>query len=142
MLLRLFDRQNFIGLFSFFSIWKYGKDFLRALSISKKYMIAFLTLEVLKENGADGQYLHASHSMVPSGFLWLGKWKAIKGLHVGVEIRQGCVLFLLSFMVYMKWIDKCSQADECSMIENSKISCLLFADDSVLLPQNLAFSAY
>ena len=33
----------------------------------------------------------------------------------------------------MNWIDKCSQADECATIGNSKISRLLFADDLVLL---------
>ena len=33
----------------------------------------------------------------------------------------------------MKWIDKCSQADECATIGNCKISRLLFADDLVLL---------
>ena len=33
----------------------------------------------------------------------------------------------------MNWIDKCSQADECATIGNCKISCLLFADDLVLL---------
>ena len=39
--------------------WKYGKD-LRALSISKNYNItAFLFLEGSKENGVDGQLLHA-----------------------------------------------------------------------------------
>ena len=33
----------------------------------------------------------------------------------------------------MNWIDKYSQADECTTIGNSKISRLLFADDLVLL---------
>ena len=33
----------------------------------------------------------------------------------------------------MNWIDKSSQADECAMIGNCKISRLLFADDLVLL---------
>ena len=39
----------------------------------------------------------------------------------------------LIFIVYMNWIDKCSQADECATIGNCKISRLLFADDLVLL---------
>ena len=47
--------------------------------------------------------------------------------------RQGCVLSPLLFIVYMNWIDKCSQADECNMTGNCKISRLLFADDLVLL---------
>ena len=33
----------------------------------------------------------------------------------------------------MNWIDKCSQADACATIRDCKISCLLFADDLVLL---------
>ena len=33
----------------------------------------------------------------------------------------------------MKWIDKCSQADECAVIGNRKISRLLLVDDLVLL---------
>ena len=32
----------------------------------------------------------------------------------------------------MNWIDKRSQADECATIENCKIICLLFANDSIL----------
>jgi len=33
----------------------------------------------------------------------------------------------------MNWIDKSSQANECAMIGNCKTSCLLFADNLVLL---------
>ena len=59
--------------------------------------------------------------------------KQSKPFHVGVELRQGCVLSPLLFIVYMNWIDKCSQADKCATIGNFKISPLLFADDLVLL---------
>ena len=52
---------------------------------------------------------------------------------MGVGLRQGCVLSPLLFIVYMNWIDKCSQADECVTIGNCKISRLLFADDLVPL---------
>ena len=52
---------------------------------------------------------------------------------MGVGHWQGCVLSPLLFIVYMNWIDKCSQADECATIGNCKISRLLFADDLVLL---------
>ena len=38
-----------------------------------------------------------------------------------------------AFCQHMDWIDKCSQADECSTIGNCKISRLLFADDLVVL---------
>ena len=46
---------------------------------------------------------------------------------------KGCVLSSFLFIAYMNWIDKCSQADECASIENYKISCLLFADELVML---------
>ena len=80
--------------------------------------------------------------MVPTGVLQLSKWQAIKAFHIGVELRQGCILFLLFFIVYMTWIDKCNQADEFATTGNRKISCLLCADDLILLLQHLAFSAY
>ena len=70
-------------------------------------------------------YMPLSHSMVQTRLLWLDKWQAM-------------VLFPLSFIVYMNWSDKCSQADKCSTIGNCKISCLLFADGLILLAQNLA----
>ena len=59
--------------------------------------------------------------------------KQSKPFHVGVGLRQGCVLSPLLFIVYINWIDKCSQADECATIGYCKISRLLFADDLVLL---------
>ena len=59
--------------------------------------------------------------------------KQSKPFHVGVGLRQGCVLSPLLFIVYMNWIDKCSQADECATIGNCNISRLLFVDDLVLL---------
>ena len=39
----------------------------------------------------------------------------------------------LLFIVYMNWIDKCSQADECVTTGNCKIRRLLFDDDLVQL---------
>ena len=56
-------------------------------------------------------YMLLRHSMVPTGVLWLGKWQAIKAFHIGVELRYGCILFLLFFICYMNWIDKCNQAE-------------------------------
>ena len=53
-----------------------------------------------------------------------------KHFHMSVGLWQGCVTFLS--IVYMIWIKKCSQADECATMRNCKISRLLFANDLVL----------
>ena len=63
-------------------------------------------------------YMPLRHSVVPTGVLWLSKWQAIKALHIGAELRQGCVLFLLFFIVYMNWINKNNQDDEFATIGN------------------------
>ena len=63
-------------------------------------------------------YLPLRRSMVPTGVSRLSKWQAIKAFHIGVELLQGCVLFLLFFIVYMNCIDKCNQIDEFATIEN------------------------
>ena len=57
-------------------------------------------------------YVPLKHFMVPTGVLWLSKWQAIKAFHIGIELWQECDLFLLFFIVYMNWIDKCNQADD------------------------------
>ena len=51
-------------------------------------------------------YMPLMHSMVPTGVSWLSKWQAIQAFHTGVELRQGCVLIFLFFIVCMNWIDK------------------------------------
>ena len=86
-------------------------------------------------------YMPLRHSVVSTGASWVSKWQAINAFHIGVELRQGCVSFLLFFIVYMNWIDLCNQADEFATIENKMISCLLCANDLIRLLQNLAFSA-
>ena len=63
-------------------------------------------------------YMPLRHSVKPSGVSWLSKWQAIKASHIGIELLQECDLFLLFFIVYMNWIDKCTQADEFSTIGN------------------------
>ena len=62
-------------------------------------------------------YMPLRHSMVSTGVSWLSKRQAIKTFQRGVELRQGCVLFLL-FIVHMNWINKCNQADEFATIGN------------------------
>ena len=56
-------------------------------------------------------YMPLRHSIVPTRVLQLSKWQAIKAFHIGVELRQGCVL-------YMNWINKCSQVDEFATIKH------------------------
>ena len=63
-------------------------------------------------------YMPLRHFMVPTGVLWLSKRQAIKAFYISVELRQGCVLFLLFFIVYMNWIDKRNQVDEFATIGN------------------------
>ena len=55
-----------------------------------------------------------------------------KPFHVGVGLRQGCVLSPLLFITYMNWIDRRSQTSECVKIGSFKLSRLLFADDLIL----------
>ena len=57
-------------------------------------------------------YVPLKHFMVPTAVSWLSKWQAIKAFYIGIELWQECDLFLLFFIVYMNWIDKCNQADD------------------------------
>ena len=52
---------------------------------------------------------------------------------MGIGLRQRCVLSPLLSIVYINWIGKCNQADNCVTIQNCKTSRVLFADDLVLL---------
>ena len=89
---------------------------------------------VLQEYGVIGQLLRAikSFNYRPEVCVRVNG-KQSKSVHVGVRLRLGCVLSPLLFIVYMNWIDKYSQADECATIGNCKISRLLFSDDLVVL---------
>ena len=88
----------------------------------------------MQKYGVDGQLLRAIKSFYCRPEVCVRvNGKQSKPFHVGVGLRQGCVLSPLLFIVYMNWSDKCSQADECATIGNCKISRQLFADDLVLL---------
>ena len=91
--------------------------------------------KALREYGIEGQLLRAIKSLYcrPEVCVWVNG-KQAKPFHVCVGLWQRCVLSPLIIIVCMNWIDKCSQADECATIGNYKISCLLLADDFVLLP--------
>ena len=114
-----------------------AKISLHALSILKKHMTEFLGIKlwkVLREYGVDDQLLRAIRSFYCRSEVCVRvNGKQSKPFHVGVGLRQGCVLPSLLFIVYMNWIRKCSQADECATIGNCKISRLLFANDLLLL---------
>ena len=117
--------------------WEYGKDlFACFVDLEKAYdRVPWDKLwKVLQEYGVNGQLLCAIKSFYCRPKLCVRvNGKQSKPFHVGVGLRQGCVLSPLLFTVYMNWIDKCSQAVECVTIGNCKISRLLFAYDLVLL---------
>ena len=88
----------------------------------------------MREYGVNGQLLRAVKSFYCRPEVCVRvNGKQSRSFHVGVGLRPKCVLSPLLFTVYINWIDKCSQTDECATIGNCKISRLLFADDLVLL---------
>ena len=88
----------------------------------------------MQEYGVNGQLLRAIKSFYCRPEVCVRvNGKQSQPFYVGVGLRQGCILSPLLFIVYVNWIDICSQADECATIGNCKISRLLFADDLVLL---------
>ena len=112
---RWFDDQDFIVVFYFFSIfeksWKYEKDFFACFVDLKAVLYDCLSVfGVFCRRMAlmVSCCMPLRHFVVPTGVSRLSKWLAIKALHIGVKLRQECVLFLLFFIVYMNWIDKCN----------------------------------
>ena len=59
--------------------------------------------------------------------------KQSRSFHVGFDLRQGCVLLSILFIISMNLMDKLSQTDKCVTIGRCKISRLLFANNLVLL---------
>ena len=108
---------------------------LHALSILKKHMTEFLGINFGRFCRSMALivnwYALLSHSTADRKVSVRVNGKQSKPFHVSVGLRQGCVLSHLLFIVYMNWIDKCSQANELDR-QNCKISCQLFADDLVL----------
>ena len=117
--------------------WEYAKDVLAwSVDQEKAYDQVFRDKlwRVLQEYGIDGHLLMAVKSLYcqPEVCLCVNG-KQSKSFHVGVALRQGCLLSLLLFIINTNWIDKLSRTDECVTIRRCKISWLLFADDLVLL---------
>ena len=129
--------QIFILKQIFEKCWEYGKCFFACfvgLEKANDRVPRDKLWKVLQEYGVDGQLLRAIKSFYCRSEVCVRvNGKQSNPFHVGVGLRQGCVLSPLLFIVYMNWIDKCSQADECATIGYCKISRLLFADDLVLL---------
>ena len=101
--------------------WKYGKDLFACFVDLEKvqYDCLFISGGFRRRIALMVScYMPSRHSMEPTGVLWLNKWQAIKAFHIGFELRQKCDLFLLFFIVYMNWIDKCNKADEFVTIGN------------------------
>ena len=106
------------------------------LDIEKAYdrLLRDKLWRVLQECSTDGHLLMAIKSLYCQPEVCVRvNGKQPKSFHVGVGLRQGCVLSLLLFIIYMNWMDKLRRTDECVTIGRYKISRLLFADDLVLL---------
>ena len=102
--------------------WEYGKDlFACFVDLEQAYdrVPRDKLWKVLQEDGVDGQLLHVIMSFYcrPEVCVRVNGKQSVP-FHVGVELKQVCVLSPLLFIVYMNWIDKCSQADECATIRN------------------------
>ena len=117
--------------------WEYAKDvFACFVDLEKAYdrIPRDKLWRVLQDYGIDGQLLLAIKSFYCKPEVCVRvNGKQSKPFHVGIGLRQGCVLSPLLFIIYMNWIDKHSRTDECITIGSCKISRLLFADDLVLL---------
>ena len=90
---------------------------------------------VLQEYGIDGHLLAAIISLYHCSKVCVCvSSNKSKPFNVSVDLRQGCVLSPLLFIVlaYMNWIDKHSQVDEGITIGASRVNRLLFADDLAL----------
>ena len=89
--------------------WEYGKDlFACFVDLEKAYdrVPRDKLWKVLHEYGVNGQLLRAIKSFYCRPEVCVRvNGKQSKPFHVGVGLRQGCVLSPLVFIVYMNWID-------------------------------------
>ena len=117
--------------------WEYAKDvFACFVDLEKAYdrIPQDKPWLVLQEFGIYGHLLMAVKSLYCQPEVCVRvNGKQSKSFHEGVSLRQGCVLSSLLFIIYVNWMDKLSQTDECVTIKSCKIIRLLFADDLVLL---------
>ena len=94
--------------------WEYAKDlFACFVDLEKAYdrIPRDKLWRVLQEYG---QLLQAIKSFYcqPEVCVRVNRMQS-KPFRVGVGLRQGCVLSPLLFIIYMNWIDRCSQTSEC-----------------------------
>ena len=117
--------------------WEYAKDVYACfVDLEKAYdrVPRDKLWRVLQEYGIDGGLLIAIKSLYQHSEVRVrANGMLSKPFNVGVGLRQGCVLSPLLFIIYMNWIDKCSQVRESVAVGKCKIDRLLFADDLVLL---------
>ena len=149
MLRQWFNYQDFIVAFNFFfNVWEILEIWQRSfcmLSWSWKSVIwlPFYLWRVSRKNDVDGQLLHAINAFYGADWSFVVEWMASNQSFPYRHWTTARMRFVCSlFIVYMNWIDICNQADEFATTGNWKISCLLSADDLLLLLQNLAFSAH
>ena len=108
--------------------WEYAKDlFACFVDLEKAYdrIPRDKLWRVLQEYGVDGQLLLAIKSFYcqPEVCVRVNRMQS-KPFHVGVGLRQGCVLSPLLFITYMNWIDRRSQTSECVKIQTLQLGFL------------------
>ena len=110
--------------------WEYAEDvFACFVDLEKAYdrVLRDKLWRLLLEYGIDGRLLIAIKLLYSQPEVCiLVNGKQSKSFHVGVGLRQGCVLSPHLFMIYMYWLDKLSQTDEYVTIGRCKlIGCFL-----------------
>ena len=104
---------DFFMSFIFLNLFACFVDFAKANDLVSRDKLR----KVLQEYGVDGQVLRASKSFYcrPEIYVRVNS-KQSRPFHVGVGLRQRCVLSPFLFIVYTNWNDKCNQADKYATI--------------------------